>query len=128
MSRNNIVLWVRKMLSEKKEITIVDDQFRMPTYVKDLALACKVSIDKSAKGVFNISSNTLLSIYEIAQQIAEAFNLDNTLIKPISTATLNQRASRPSITGFNLEKTQKELGLKLSSFKEDLYRFKETLM
>lgn len=36
MSRSNIVLWVKSMLEQKKEITIVDDQFRMPTYAEDL--------------------------------------------------------------------------------------------
>lgn len=127
MTRNNIVLWVRKMLSEGKEITIVNDQFRMPTYAEDLALACKLAMDKKAVGIFNISSNTLLSVYEITQQIAEVFDLDKTLIKPISTATLNQTAPRPAKTGFNLEKTNKELGFYPKSFKEDLQRFKEVL-
>lgn len=127
MSRSNIVLWVKKMLEEGKEITIVNDQFRMPTYVEDLALACKFSIDKRALGVFNVSSNTLLSIYEIAQQIAEVFKLNKSLIKPISTATLNQTAKRPAITGFDLSKTREYLGLKPKSFQEDLQKFKEKL-
>ncbi len=128
MTRNNIVLWIKKMLSENKEITIVNNQFRMPTYVEDLALMCKLVIDKRAIGIFNVSSNTLLSIYEIAQQIANVFNLDKNLIKPISTATLNQKAVRPLKTGFNLEKTNKELGFYPKSFKEDLLRFKERLL
>jgi dTDP-4-dehydrorhamnose reductase len=128
MSRNNIVLWVRKILSERKEITIVNDQYRMPTYVEDLAMACKIAIDKKAIGVFNISSNQLLSIYEIAQQIAEVFNLDATLIKPISSVTLNQTALRPAKTGFDLTKTKKELEFYPKSFKEDLLRFKSKLM
>ena len=128
MSRNNIVLWVREMLEKGKEITIVDDQFRTPTYVEDLALACKISMDKKAKGVFNISSNKLLSVYEIAQEIADAFQLDKSLIKPISTSTLSQTASRPAKTGFDLSKTNKELDFYPKSFKEDLERFKETIM
>lgn len=127
MTRNNIVLWVRQMLSEGKEITIVDDQFRMPTYVEDLAMACKISIDKKARGIFNISSNELLSIYEIAQQVADVFQLDKSLIKPISTATLNQTAPRPPKTGFDLTKTNLELGFYPQSFKKDLQRFKEKL-
>ncbi|WP_218599535.1 NAD(P)-dependent oxidoreductase [Polaribacter sp. NJDZ03] len=128
MSRSNIVLWVREMLEKGKEITIVDDQFRTPTYVEDLALACKVSMDKKATGIFNISSNELLSVYEIAQQIAVAFNLDKNLIKPISTSTLNQTAARPGKTGFDLSKTNKELEFYPKSFKEDLQRFKEILL
>lgn len=127
LGRNNIVLWVREMLQQEKEITIVDDQYRMPTYVEDLALACKLSIDKKAQGIYNVSSSELLSVYEIAQQVAEVFELNKELIKPISTATLNQRAPRPAKTGFDLTKTNKELGLHPKTFKEDLQRFKEIL-
>ena len=126
LGRSNIVLWVREMLKEGKEITIVNDQYRMPTYVEDLAVACQISIDKKVKGIFNISSNTLLTIYEIAQQVAEVFELDQQLIKPISTAQLNQRAARPPKTGFDLSKTNKELQFFSKSFQDDLQRFKET--
>ena len=128
MSRNNIVLWVRKMLSEGKEITMVNDQYRMPTYVSNLAMACKISIDKRAIGIFNISSNKLLSIYQIAQQIAEVFDLNRNLIKPISSKILNQTALRPSKTGFDLLKTNQVLDFYPKSFKEDLLRFKEKLI
>ena len=127
LARNNIVLWVKEMLEKKNKITIVNDQFRMPTYVEDLALACKLSIDQNAKGIFNISSNHLLSIFEIALQIAEVFGLQKEFIVPISTEILNQKAPRPPKTGFNLSKTNRELGLRTQSFKEDLKRFKESL-
>ncbi|PKH50691.1 NAD(P)-dependent oxidoreductase [Tenacibaculum sp. Bg11-29] len=127
MTRSNIVLWVKKSLENKEQITIVNDQYRMPTYVVDLALACKLSIDTKTTGVFNISSNTLLSIYEIAKQVADVFNLDENLIKSISTTELNQKAIRPVKTGFNLTKTNKVLKFFPKSFKEDLQKFKEKL-
>lgn len=127
MSRSNIVLWVKEMLEKNKEITIVDDQYRMPTYVEDLAMACKIAMDKKALGIYHISSNTLLSVYEIAQQIAETFDLNKNLIKPISTSTLNQTAPRPAKTGFDLSKTNNELRFYPKSFKEDLQIFKESL-
>lgn len=128
MSRSNIVLWVKESLENNKEITIVNDQYRTPTYVEDLALACKISIDKKATGIFNISSNQLLSIYEIAQEIAAAFQLDKSFIKPISTSALNQTASRPAKTGFDLTKTNQVLDFYPKTFKEDLQRFKFKLM
>lgn len=128
MSRSNIVLWVKESLEHKKEITIVDDQYRTPTYVEDLALACKLSIDKKAKGIYNVSSSELLSIYEIANEIAIAFQLDKSLIKPISTSTLNQTAPRPARTGFDLSKIKRDLSFKPKTFKEDLQRFKLKLM
>lgn len=128
MSRSNIVLWVKSSLEQGKEITIVDDQFRMPTFVDDLALACKITMDKNAKGIYHISSNKLLSVYEIAQQVAQVFELDKRLIKPISSTTLNQTAPRPPKTGFDLTKTNKELEFYPKSFTEDLQRFKEKLI
>lgn len=127
MSRTNIVLWVKEMLENKKEITIVNDQYRMPTYAEDLALACKNAMDKSALGIFHISSNQLFSVFEIAQQIAQVFHLDQTLIKPISSKMLNQKAKRPPKTGFDLTKTKRELDFHPKSFTEDLERFKKIL-
>jgi dTDP-4-dehydrorhamnose reductase len=127
MSRSNIVLWVKSMLEKGKEITIVDDQFRSPTYVEDLALACKIAMDKKAKGIFNVSSNELLSVYEIVQQIADVFHLDKKLIKPISTSSLNQTAPRPAKTGFDLSKTNRVLEFYPESFKESLEKFRQSL-
>ena len=128
MSRSNIVLWVKESLEQHKEIQIVNDQYRTPTFVLSLAEACKRCIDISAKGTFHIASNTLLSIYEIALQIADTFGLDAQYIKPIETATLNQPANRPVKTGFDLTKTKKELDFHPKSFKEDLQKFKNMLI
>ena len=128
MSKSNIVLWVKESLENKREITIVDDQFRAPTYVEDLALACKISMDKNATGIFNIASSKLLSIYEIAMEIAEVFDLDNSYIKPIASSILNQTANRPAKTGFDLSKTNSILNFYPKTFQEDLQRFKQTLM
>ena len=127
MSRTNIVLWVREVLEKGKEITIVDDQFRMPTFVDDLALSCKLAIDKKAKGIFHISSTKLMSIFEIVHEVANIFGLDSKLIKPTSSNILNQKAKRPSKTGFDVSKAKTVLGIKLHTFEEDLQRFKDIL-
>ena len=128
LKRNNIVLWVKDMLENNKEISIVDDQFRMPTYVEDLAMVCKLSIDKNTKGIYHVSSNELLSVFEIANQIATVFGLNKKLIKPISSETLNQKAIRPPNTGFNLFKIRRDLEFQPTSFLEGLKRFKQTLI
>ena len=54
--------------------------------------------------------------------------LNKSLIIPISTSTLNQTAARPAKTGFDLSKINKVLDFYPKSFKEDLLRFKETLL
>lgn len=127
MVRSNSILWIKESLENKKELTIVDDQFRMPTFVDDLAMACLSAVQKKAKGIFNVSSNELLSIYDMAIEIANTFKLDKTLIKRISTSQLNQKAERPFKTGFNLEKSKAELDLPLISFADRLQVFKNQL-
>lgn len=127
MSRTNIVLWVKEMLEKGKEITIVDDQFRMPTFVDDLALSCKLAIDKKATGIFHISSTKLMSVFEIVHEVANVFGLDSKLIKPTSSNILNQKAKRPPKTGFDVFKAKTILGIKLQTFEEDLQRFKDIL-
>ncbi len=127
LSRNNIVLWIRDAVTNKQEVTIIDDQFRMPTLVDDLAQACLLAIQKRAKGVFNVSSNELLSIYDMAIVVADVFDLDKTYIKRVSTEELNQRAPRPVRTGFDLTKSKNSLELPVYTFRERLQFFKNQL-
>lgn len=128
MSTNNIVLIVKNALENKQEVTMVDDQYRMPTFVDDLAQACLLSIQNQAYGVFHISSSELLSVYEMAIQIAKVFELDASLINRISTNHLNQFAKRPPKTGFDLERSKKILNYPQLPFKNRLQAFKSQLL
>ncbi|MGI9531571.1 SDR family oxidoreductase [Lutimonas sp.] len=125
--RSNIVLWVKNSLENKKDIHVVTDQLRMPTYAEDLAFACWLAVEARAKGVFNVSSNELMSIYEIALSIADAFGLDKKLIHPVETNELNLPAARPLSTGFDLNKSVAEINLPSYSFTERLQVFKSQL-
>jgi dTDP-4-dehydrorhamnose reductase len=128
MNKSNIVLFVKNSLENKKQITMVDDQFRMPTLADDLAEACQLAIQHQAYGIFHISSNELLSIYEMSLQIADTFGLDASYISRIPTSQLDQPASRPSKTGFILDKSEKVLKFKGLPFKNRLQVFKNQLL
>ena len=127
MDRSNIVLWVKKSLEDKMQINVVTDQFRMPTYAEDLADACYLSIKNKAVGIYNVSSNELMSIYDIALEIADAFDLDASYINSIETSALNLPAKRPFRTEFDLKKSIRVLNLPSYSFKERLQVFKNQL-
>jgi len=128
MSKNNIVSWIKNAVESKQTITIVNDQFRMPTLVDDLADACLLAIQNEAYGIFNVSSSQLLSIYEVALQVADAFDLDKSYIKSIPTSQLSQPAKRPPKTGFDLTRSQKVLKLPISPFENRLQVFKNQLL
>ena len=125
--RSNIVLWVKKSLEDKKSINVVTDQYRMPTYAEDLAEACWLCIVNDAEGIFNVSSNTLMSVYEIAIEIADTFGLDKGYINSIESSALNLPAKRPYKTPFDLKKSISELNLPSRSFSERLQVFKNQL-
>lgn len=127
MSRSNIVLWAKGALEEGKPLTIVDDQFRSPTWADDLALGCWLIAEKDARGVFHLSGKDFMSILELVKRVADFFNLDASKITPIKSETLNQAAKRPPVTGFVLDKANKELGYFPVSFEEGLALLREEL-
>lgn len=120
MSRSNIVLWAKQALEKGNPLTIVNDQFRMPTLAEDLAQACWLIAEKSATGIYNISGKDFMSIIELVNRVADFYGYDKSIISPISSSSLNQAAKRPPKTGFVLDKAIKELGYSPCSFEEGL--------
>ena len=120
MSRSNIVLWVKSSLEKGTKINVVDDQWRTPTLAEDLAEGCLLVAEKEAEGIYHISGKDMLTVYDIAKQVAQFWNLDLSLISPISSASLNQEAKRPVKTGFVLDKAIANLNYNPHSLQEGL--------
>lgn len=125
MSRSNIVLWVKKNLEEKKPIRVVNDQFRTPTLAEDLAMGCFLAAQKKATGTFHVSGYEMMTPYELALKTADFFELDKSLISPVTDFV--QPAKRPMRTGFIIEKAKRELGYKPHAFEEGLGVVKQQL-
>ena len=117
-SRGTIVSWAKNALEKGEVIRVVNDQWRMPTLAEDLARACLLAVKKDAHGVFHISGNEYLSIWELVIRIADFWKLDKSLIQRISASSLSQPAARPEGTGFILEKAYKELGYRPHTLEE----------
>ena len=120
MSRSNLVLWAKGALEKGDEITVIDDQFRSPTYSEDLADGCILIADKGATGIYHLSGPETYSIYDLVMQVADFWKLDKSLITRSDSKTLNQAAGRPPYTGFVLDKARKDLGYNPHTFKEGL--------
>jgi dTDP-4-dehydrorhamnose reductase len=118
--RNNIITLVKEKLQKGEEYNVFSDQVRTPTYVQDLAKAIVLMIKKSAKGIYHISGETVVTPYRMAIATAEYLNLDTSLIKEVTAQTFNQPALRPAKTGFDISKAKKDLGFKPISFEEGL--------
>ena len=120
MSRSNIVLWVKKSLEEGKSINVVDDQFRTPTLAEDLAVGCKLIAIKQATGIFNISGEEFMSIFELAHRVGKFWGLDVSLIQRAKSETIKQPAKRPPVTGFIIDKAKHALGYQPHKLEEGL--------
>lgn len=120
LSRSNIICWAKDVLSKEQEITIVDDQFRAPTWADDLAWACLRICELNEKGIFHISGPETMSIFELVNRVAKHFELPIEKVKSISSSQLNQAAKRPPKTGFNLRKSKEKLGYSPKTLEETL--------
>lgn len=120
MSRTNIILWVKNSLENKKQIQVVDDQWRTPTLAEDLAMGCYLIAQKKATGIFNISGSDFLNPLQMAYKVADYFHLDKSYITPANSSTFTQPAKRPPKTGFIIEKAQKVLGYKPHTFDQGI--------
>ena len=120
MSRSNIILWVKDSLEKGKVVNVVDDQFRTPTLAEDLAQGCALIAQQRAAGVFNISSEELLTPYQMALQTADFFNLDRGLIVRTDSTKFTQPARRPLETGLVIGKAKRVLGYQPHTFKQGI--------
>lgn len=120
MNRSNLVTWVRDSLIAGKPIRVVDDQFRMPTLVDDLADAIVRIVERNKTGFYHLSGPEMISVHDFAVKIARFFNLNGNLITPVQSESLNQPGRRPVSTGFVLDKATEELDYSPGNIDEGL--------
>lgn len=125
--RLNLILWVKNSLEAGKKINVVTDHYRMPTLVEDLTKATLSIMNKQAKGIYHISGNEGYSIYDIAMEVAQFWNLDTSLIQPVDSSTIESAVSRPSYTGFVLDKAMADLDFQPHALKDGLALMKQQL-
>jgi len=126
-SRSNFVLWSKSSLEQGKEINVIADQYRAPTFAEDLAMACFQAMEKDVKGMYHVVGPETFSILDLIKQVAEFWNLDQRLISPTLTKNLNQKAKRPLHTNLSIEKARSDFGYAPISYRESLNIIKKQL-
>ncbi|HMO61543.1 MAG TPA: SDR family oxidoreductase [Ferruginibacter sp.] len=115
-NRSNIITWVKENLENNRPIKVVNDQWRTPTYVKDLAKGILLLFQKKAAGIYHISGGELMRPYDMAVAVADYLQLDKTLMTEVNASTFTQPAMRPLKTGFIIDKAVSKLGYQPTSF------------
>jgi dTDP-4-dehydrorhamnose reductase len=120
LSRSNIVCWAKEALSKGQPLSIIDDQFRAPTWADDLAWACIRICDLQKTGIYHIAGPEKMSIYDLVLRIAKFYSFSTEFLTKTDSLSLNQKAKRPPKTGFDLQKAQAELSYKPKNLEETL--------
>jgi len=120
LSRSNVVLWAAEKLHQGEDIHVVDDQYRTPTYVVDLATGIERLLHFEKTGVYHLSGRELVSVYDLTCTVADVYGLDASLIHPVASDYFEDAVDRPPRTGFIILKAETEIGYSPRSLNDGL--------
>lgn len=118
---HNFVKTMMRLMSERNEINVVDDQIGSPTYAADLAKAILdiITSGKWQSGIYHYSNEGKISWYEFAVAIKE-LTKSNCTVHPISTSAYPTPAKRPHYSLLNKDKIVSTYHLTIPRWKTSL--------
>ena len=127
----NFVKTMRNLGANKQEISVVNDQYGLPTYATDLACAIAQIIPQMKKdnsGVYHFSNIGIgaekldgITWYDFAVEIMKLSNL-NCVVRPVDSAQYPTRVRRPKYSVMDTSKIQNVFGIKIPTWKDALGR------
>lgn len=94
---SNFVKTIANLARERKELSVVNDQFGRPTFTSDLAAAIRQLIETPYYGLYHVTNQGATSWFEFAEEILrQTGQLSGMTLKPQGSAELDRPAKRPS--------------------------------
>jgi|SRR5690606_3791245 len=117
----NFVKTMMRLMNERDEISVIDDQIGSPTYAHDLAKAILLIVhaDKFKKGIYHFSNEGRISWYDFAVAIRDLNGLD-CKINPIPTEKYPTPARRPKFSLLDKTKIKNIFGVEVPDWKDSL--------
>jgi dTDP-4-dehydrorhamnose reductase len=123
---HNFVKTMLRLMGERAELSVVDDQVGCPTYARDLAAAILhivKAIHSGEKplqgGMYHYSNTGVISWFDFAVAIKEIAGLSCT-VKGIPTTAYPTPAARPAYSVMNTEKIHEVYGVPLVPWRKSL--------
>ena len=117
--------WMLNKLINSEELPGLKDIYFSPILVNDLAEVLFKLHENKYEGIIHIAGSETCSKLDFAYMIAEAFDLDKSLIKPVSIHELELKAPRGKNISLNVSKAEKILKKHLPRVKEGLEEMKK---
>jgi dTDP-4-dehydrorhamnose reductase len=117
----NFVKTMLRLMSERNEINVVNDQVGSPTYAADLAEAIMHIIHSGTwlPGIYHYANAGAISWCDFALAIKELSG-SNCKVHPIPSSQYPTPAKRPMYSVFDTTKIQQAFGIALKDWKESL--------
>jgi len=105
----NFVRTMVKLLREKSEVRVVDDQRGRPTHVRTLAERSLALLDRGERGTFHVTDEGECTWYGLSLAIKEALGA-SCQVHPCTTAEFPRPARRPGYSVLDISKSESILG------------------
>lgn len=119
---NNFVKTMLRLGKERKEISVVADQYGSPTYTADLAALLVEMIKTDKYGVYHATNEGVCTWAEFAEEIFKIAGMD-VKVNYITTAEYPTRAKRPMNSRLSKEKLIEKSYFKLPIYIEALMQY-----
>ncbi|MBU0941589.1 MAG: dTDP-4-dehydrorhamnose reductase [Bacteroidetes bacterium] len=120
---NNFVKTMMRLMAEREQISVVDDQFGSPTYAADLAdvMMKVVELPSWKPGVYHYSNEGRVSWFEFAKaiQLIGGFECQ---INGIATLNYPTPAARPSFSLLNKSKIKTTFNIEIPNYVTSLQK------
>ncbi len=128
----NFVKTMMRLMQEKEELKIVNDQHGTPTYAKDLAEAITIILEYADKdewkeGIYHFSNLGDTTWYGFAEKIKELSKIERCQLIPIETKDYPTAAVRPKYTILDKTKIQDAFHFTIPHWEESLKKFIDKL-
>ncbi|MEJ5092687.1 dTDP-4-dehydrorhamnose reductase [Sphingobacterium faecium] len=116
----NFVKTMIKLMTDRDEISVINDQIGSPTYAYDLAKAIAIIIDSDwLGGIYHYSNEGEISWYDFALAIRELKGLE-CKVNAIPTTSYPTPAKRPCYSLLDKSKIKRTYDLNIPTWKESL--------
>ena len=105
----NFALWIIENLRKGERVKIVTDQWNTPTLNTNLAEMTLEVIERKLTGIYHLCGATRVSRFKFAEQIADVFSLDKSLIDKVLSSQFTLPAKRPMDSSLDTSKAQQTL-------------------
>jgi nucleoside-diphosphate-sugar epimerase len=109
-TQKNFLYSVVSSLSLGKKLAVAVDQKGNLTCATDLARGIAMLLEADKRGIYHVAGiDPYLRRIDVARKIAYQYGLDKSLLLPVLTPALTQKAQRPANAGLSIHKIRKEL-------------------